>query len=58
MCPKVCGNGGRGDGGCVVSPANVAGMFESLFAALNDYTTDSHGDIGAVSVVDLFLVYF
>lgn len=46
-----------------VCPENIGSIFDSLFAAMKDYTTDSRGDIGTIvreasmcAIVDLLLL--
>ena len=42
-----CDSSGRSCDQCLCS-SNVSLVYEALFTAMKDYTTDSRGDIGAV----------
>lgn len=46
----VCGSCDHSGGSCeqCLCDRSVALVYEALFAAIKDYTTDSRGDIGAV----------
>lgn len=46
----VCGSCDHSGSSCdrCLCDRNVALVYEALFAAIKDYTTDSRGDIGAV----------